>query len=135
VLSTSSAEPGAGEVASGAVEAPVEAKSSRNAAGSGDEKGLSRGNLSANSPARAMVQPVPLIPEELREAAFNSAALVRFHIAVDGGVEVELVKPTQNPRLNRILLDTLKRWRFSPALRNGQPVASTEEILVRIEVK
>jgi protein TonB len=78
---------------------------------------------------------MPKIPDDLREGAFKSSALARFHIAVDGSAEVELVKPTPNPRLNRILLDSLKKWQFMPALKGGKPVASTEEILVKIEVK
>jgi hypothetical protein len=39
------------------------------------------------------------------------------------------------PLLNRILLDSLKKWRFMPAIRGGKPVATTEEILVKVEVK
>ena len=89
----------------------------------------------ASSGARAIVRPMPQIPDDLREEAFNSTALARFHIAVDGSVKVELAKPTPNPRLNRILLDSLKKWRFIPAIKNGKPVASTEEIVVKIEVK
>ena len=104
-------------------------------AGSYDGKGSTRGNMYASSGARAIVRPIPQIPDDLREGAFNSAALVRFHVAVDGSVTVELAKPTPNPRLNRILLDSLKKWRFIPAIKNGKPVASTEEIIVRIEVK
>jgi protein TonB len=88
-----------------------------------------------SSGARAIIHPLPQIPEDLREGAFISAALARFHIAVDGSAEVELVKPTQDPRLNRILLDTLKKWRFFPAIKSGKPVATTEEILVKIEVR
>lgn len=103
--------------------------------GSYDPKGSSRGNQSANSGARAIVQPMPKIPEDLRAEAFKSAALARFHIAVDGSAEVELAKPTPFPRLNRILLDSLKQWRFMPAIKSGRPVASTEEILVKVEVK
>jgi periplasmic protein TonB len=104
-------------------------------AGSYDGKGPPRGNMYGSSGARAIIHPMPQIPEELREVAFNSAALVRFHIAVDGSVEVELVKPTPNPLLNRILLDSLKKWRFMPAIKSGKPVATTEEILVKIEVR
>ncbi len=104
-------------------------------AGSYDGKGSSRGNIYASSGARAIVQPMPQIPDDLREGAFNAAALARFHIAVDGSATVELSKPTQNPRLNRILLDSLRKWRFIPAIKNGKPVASTEEILVKVEVK
>jgi protein TonB len=78
---------------------------------------------------------MPQIPDDLREGTFNSAALARFHVAADGSAQVELAKPTSNPRLNRILLDSLKKWRFMPAIKNGKPVASTEEIVIKIEVK
>ena len=103
--------------------------------GSLDQKGSSRGNIYANSAARAIIQPLPQIPEDLRTGAFISSALVRFHIAVDGSAEVELAKPTQDPRLNRMLLDCLKKWRFMPAIKGGKPVTSTEEILVKMQVK
>ena len=104
-------------------------------AGLYDGKSPSRGNIYASSGARAIVQPMPQIPDDLREGTFNSTALARFHIAVDGAVQVELAKPTPNPRLNRILLDSLRKWRFIPAIKNGRPVASTEDIIVKIEVK
>ena len=55
--------------------------------------------------------------------------------AADGTAKVELAKPTPNPRLNRILLDSLGKWRFMPAIRNGEPVASIEEIVVKVVVK
>ena len=119
-------------------DAPAAENTSSNSSsrvGSYDPKGSSRGDLYANSGARAIVQPMPKIPEDLRTEAFKSAALARFHIAVDGSAEVELAKPTPFPRLNRILLDGLKQWRFMPAIKSGKPVASTEEILVKIEVK
>jgi periplasmic protein TonB len=119
-------------------EAPAAENTSSNSgaqAGSYDPKGSSRGDLHASSGARAIVQPMPQIPEDLRAEAFKSSALARFHIAVDGSAEVELAKPTPFPRLNRILLDSLKKWRFMPAIKSGMPVASTEEILVKIEVK
>ena len=103
--------------------------------GSYGGKGSSHGNMNANSGARAIFKPMPQIPDDLREESFNFAPLARFHIAVDGSVTVELAKPTPNPRLNRILLNSLNKWRFIPAIKNGKAVASTEEIVVRIEVK
>jgi protein TonB len=54
---------------------------------------------------------------------------------VDGSVTVELVKPTQNPRLNRLLLETLKAWKFISAIIDGKPVPSVEVIVVRVQVK
>jgi len=136
VLSSTATPDGAGDTPS-VEQPPAEEYASSNSAraGSLDAKGSSHGDMYANSAARAIVQPMPQIPDDLRMAAFQSAALARFHIAVDGSAEVELVKPTPIPRLNRILLDSLKKWRFMPALKSGKPVASTEEILVKIEVK
>ena len=78
---------------------------------------------------------MPVIPDDLRQEALSEAATARFHIAADGTATVELVKPTQNPRLNRLLLETLKLWRFFPALQDGKPVASTEDMVIRVQVK
>jgi len=132
------AEPGGTQTAQGEGLATATGSTSANSGtqvGSYSGKGSSRGNMNANSGARAIVRPMPQILDDLREDAFNFAALARFHIDVDGSIKVELAKPTPNPRLNRILLDSLKKWRFIPAMKNGKPVASTEEIIVKIEVK
>jgi len=91
--------------------------------------------LIANREAQATAQPLPVIPDELREDAMNERARARFHIAADGSVTVELVKPTQNPRLNRLLLDTLKGWKFNPAVKDGKPVESIQVMDVRVQVK
>jgi protein TonB len=93
------------------------------------------GSMYANSGARAIVRPMPQIPNELREEAFTSTALARFHVAADGSAKVELARPTPDPRLNHILLESLMKWRFMPAIRDGKPVATTEEIVIKIEVK
>ena len=128
------AEPGSAQTTPG--EGPATTSPNSGAqAGPYDRKGPTRGNIYASSGARAIVQPRPQIPDDLREGAFHSAALARFHIAVDGSATVELAKPTPDPRLNRILLDSLRKWRFIPAIKNGRPVASTEDIIVKIEVK
>ena len=65
----------------------------------------------------------------------SESAIARFQIAADGTTTVELIKPTQNPRLNRLLLDTLRTWKFFPAMKEGKPVASVEEKVIRVNVK
>ncbi len=92
-------------------------------------------NLAASSGAQAIVRPMPQIPDDLRQEALSTAATARFHVATDGTVTVELVKPTPNPRLNRLLLDTLKNWRFFPAMKDGKPVESTQEISIKVDVQ
>ena len=85
--------------------------------------------------AQTIARPLPVIPDELREEAMRETATARFHIAVDGNITVELIKPTQNPRLNRLLMDTLRQWKFFPAMKEGRPVSSVEDIVIRIQVQ
>jgi protein TonB len=85
-------------------------------------------------PARVLSQPVPVLPDDLREVAYQAVAVARFAVHTDGTFEVELIKPTQNPRLNQILLETLRDWRFFPAMNNGHPVESHQDVRVRFNV-
>jgi protein TonB len=91
--------------------------------------------VSQNFSAKAIYQPIPQIPDELRQDALSAAAVARFHVAIDGTTTVELIKPTPNPKLNRLLLSTLKNWKFFPSMKDGKPKASDEEIVIKIEVK
>ena len=70
----------------------------------------------------------------MREQAYQTVATARFVIHVDGSVDVELVKPTPNPRLNQILLEALRKWRFFPALQGGRPVESRQDVRVHFNV-
>jgi len=88
-----------------------------------------------NHGATIIYQPMPKIPDDLRREAFNTYATARFHIAVDGSATVELLTPSQNPRLNRLLLEALKTWRFAPATDGGNPIASLFDIRVRFAVE
>lgn len=90
---------------------------------------------SATTGARAIIHPAPVIPDELRTEAMAESAVARFRIAADGTVAVELIKPTQNPRLNRLLLETLKKWKFFPEIQEGKPVASTQDIVIKVQVQ
>src|SRR5256885_1263376 len=86
-------------------------------------------------PLPAPPPPLPQIPEALRRRDVEVVALALFRVAIDGSATVELVQPTFDTGLNRALLDTLKTWRFFPALDNGRPVASTVQIRIPISVR
>jgi protein TonB len=91
--------------------------------------------VSQNISAKAIYRPIPQIPDDLRQDALSASAVARFQVAADGSTTVELIKPTPNPKLNRLLLSTLKSWKFFPSMKDGKPVASTEEIVIKVEVK
>jgi protein TonB len=45
------------------------------------------------------------------------------------------IKPRSKPRLNRLLLEKLREWRFFPAMREGNPVPSDQDVRITFEVK
>ncbi len=85
--------------------------------------------------ARAILRPMPQIPDELRAHALNTVAVVRFEVATDGSATATLLRATPNPQLNQLLLDAFRRWRFFPALRHGKAVASVLELRVPVKVE
>jgi len=85
--------------------------------------------------ARAIYAPVPTIPDDLREDALEALAVAHFIVSYEGKVDVSLVTPTSNPRLNQILLDTLKQWRFFPAMKNGIAIDAQFDVRIPITVQ
>lgn len=85
--------------------------------------------------ARVIYRPMPRVPDDLREEALTAVAVARFRVDADGTAAVELITPTRNPRLNQVILDTLRTWRFFPALKDGRPVASMQDIRISVEVR
>lgn len=102
-----------------------------------DKEGPSGGSgLGSDSlGARAIYSPVPKIPDDLREMAFEAVAVAHFEVSYDGNVKVTLAKPTADPRLNQILLSTLQQWRFFPAMRGGVAVDSAFDVRIPISVQ
>lgn len=90
---------------------------------------------SASGGAQAIYAPMPTIPDDLRADVFHAEAIARFEVLPDGTAQVVLVRPTPNPRLNYLLLEALKQWRFFPAVREGKAVASVVEIRIPIAIE
>ncbi len=85
--------------------------------------------------ARVLLRPAPVIPPELRRHVLDLVAVVRFAVAADGSATAELAEATPDPRLNQVLLDAFRRWRFFPATEHGRPVASTVTLRVPVRVE
>ena len=72
----------------------------------------SKNNLEAKKIA-PLFQPLPEIPLDMRNEAFSAKIIAKFYIEKDGSVsDVELLEISHNPRLNLLLLKSLKKWRF-----------------------
>jgi len=101
----------------------------------GNGTGSGSGLGSDTAGARALYAPTPTISDDLREDALDAVAVAHFKVGYDGQVDVALVKPTSNPELNQLLLDTLKHWRFFPAMRNGVAIPSEFDVRIPISVQ
>lgn len=101
--------------------------------GSGSGSGTGAGSDSGG--ARAIFAPTPEIPDDLREQIISTVAVAHFKVGSDGQAEVTLTTPTDNPRLNEILLDTLKEWRFFPAMKSGVAIASEFDVRIPVSVE
>lgn len=101
--------------------------------GTGAGTGAGMGN--DTSGARAIFAPTPTIPDDLREDSFDAVAIAHFKVARDGTINVTLTQPTQNPRINQILLATLREWQFFPAMKDGIAIASEFDVRIPITVQ
>lgn len=97
--------------------------------------GEGAGFSSGGGGARALYAPLPKIPDELRENVFSTVAVAHFVVDADGNVQVTLTTPTPNPRLNQLILDTLKQWKFFPAMKEGVAIASQFDVRIPITVE
>ncbi len=103
--------------------------------GLGEGSGGGGGIGSDATGARAIYAPAPVIPDDLREDIFQTEAVARFKVSYEGNVDVSLVTPTPNPRLNKVLLDALRQWRFFPATKSGIAIDAVFEVRIPIAVR
>ncbi len=101
--------------------------------GTGIGSGAGIGNDASG--ARAIYAPTPTIPDDLREDVFQAVAIAHFKVGPDGSVEVTLAQPTPNPRINQILLNTLREWKFFPAMKDGIAINSEFDVRIPISVQ
>jgi TonB family protein len=85
--------------------------------------------------AKVLDSPSPEIPSEMKDEAFKTGVTARFNIAADGKVAVALLSSSGNEDIDKIVLDTLKKWKFQPATVNNEPVASSRKLKIELEVE
>jgi periplasmic protein TonB len=105
-----------------------------NGVGPGTGTGSAGGFGSGGTGPTAIYAPAPTIPDDMREDVLEAVAVAHFRVLRDGRVIVSLAKPTDFSRLNDVILDTLREWRFRPAMNQGG-VAVDSEAEVRLLIK
>ena len=77
-----------------------------------------------------LYQPLPEIPEDLRYQIFSSNITAKFFIDEEGSVyEVELINPSNIPKLNVLLTKALMRWKFPKKSEKFQQIINVEFVV------
>jgi len=85
--------------------------------------------------AEPVSQPMPEIPDELKSQSFKTFVRVAVEVDENGNPSVTLRTSSGNPEVDRRVLEALKRWRWKPALKDGEPVRSTQRFKFEFEVQ
>jgi periplasmic protein TonB len=108
---------------------------SGNSSDPGSGAGTGGGFGTGGGGPRAIYAPVPSIPDDMRDEVMQASAVVRFHVDHEGKATVTLITPTEFSTLDELILETLRKWRFNPALRNGKAIDSEAEVRLLITVQ
>jgi protein TonB len=72
----------------------------------------------------------PRYPESARRRGIEGTVLLKMRITAQGRVEdVQVVRSAGYPELDESAMEAVRRWRFEPARRNGEPVVEEAVLL------
>ena len=89
----------------------------------------------ATREARATRTVQPSLPEGVKNGDFKTSVSVRVEIAADGSSSPSLRGSSGNAEIDERVLAALRRWRWKPALRDGEAVSSTQRFRFDFEVR
>ncbi len=84
--------------------------------------------------ARPIFQAAPAYPFELRQKKVEGVVHMLFIVDKDGRVVNPKVEKSDHPAFERPALDAVRQWKFEPAVRGGEKVASKMRIPIRFSI-
>lgn len=81
-----------------------------------------------------VAQVAPTYPPELRKAKIEGAVTLVFLLSEDGRVEDPRVENSTRPEFEKPALEAVRRWRFRPGMKDGQPVKTHMRLPLRFRV-
>ncbi len=82
----------------------------------------------------AVSQVAPTYPAELRKAKIEGVVTLVFVLNETGRVEDPRVENSSRPEFEKPALEAIRKWRFRPGEKDGQPVRSYVRIPMRFRV-
>lgn len=78
----------------------------------------------------------PRYPESARRQGIEGVAFLKFEVRTDGAVDkVQIERSAGRRDLDMAALEAVKKWRFEPARRGGQPIAVWMTLPVRFMLR
>jgi protein TonB len=82
----------------------------------------------------ALSQAAPAYPAELRKAKIDGSVTLAFVLNEAGRVEEPRVENSSRPEFEKPALDAIRKWRFKPGMKDGQPVRTYIRVPMRFRV-
>ena len=85
--------------------------------------------MAGTSMPRPVVSPPPQYPRAALRSASSGTVHLRVDVAANGSVaNVAVARGSGSRELDRAAVNAVRRWRFEPARRNGEPVMATVDV-------
>ncbi len=85
-------------------------------------------------PPIPIFNPMPVIPSDMRTHIYNTSVRVEFFVNKDATFTSKLLSSTGYDALDRAVINTLKKWKFSPATMDGQAMHGTLKLRIQFSV-
>ncbi len=79
----------------------------------------------ADQPPRPIAQPSPAYPFDLRKEQIEGRVTLRFTVTADGSVADPVVVQSSNRVFRDLAVRAVRKWKYAPALKDGQPVSAS----------
>jgi len=84
--------------------------------------------------ARLIYHVEPSYPPDAREKKIEGSVLLGFTVNHDGNTESIQVKRSVYPSIDQAAVEAVSKWRFEPAMKNGEPVSMWMEAEINFDI-
>ncbi|MDX1953118.1 MAG: energy transducer TonB [Verrucomicrobiota bacterium] len=78
-------------------------------------------------------QTPPIYPRELAKSRISGSVRILMMVGPDGKVIDPRIENSSRPEFEKPALDAVRKWRFSPGIRDGQPVTAPASLTMRFD--
>lgn len=119
-----------------AADANGAAASAKTGAGLGLQGTVTDGHAAGDRQPTPAYQPKPTYPAFARRLGHEGRVVIRIHVLSSGVVAAAHIERSSGyAALDEAALATIKRWRFRPAQRGGQPVDATLNVPITFKLQ